>query len=238
MKFIKKDIKREPASLRNYRNTTPNATYEGYPQKDDLRKILVEEQGSICAYCMGRISAVDLNEQYKPTAEIEHFHPRESYPAEQLDYNNMLAVCNGLSISHPDQERFHHCDKAPGLNGKINGKVVLRKLDPRKRDCESLIRYTALGEILPAIDKDDDVRHDLEEVLNLNNKVLVERRKNALDIAKKKLEEEKPTSTWDRKLLERHREEWMSRNSNEYRRYCVFVAYILGELAKKPKYNT
>ena len=58
MKHILKN--NEPTSLRIYRDSTPNATYTGFPSKKDIQESLLDEQGHICAYCMQRIS-LDYN---------------------------------------------------------------------------------------------------------------------------------------------------------------------------------
>src|SRR5690606_4757453 len=129
MKYIPKDIKNEPTELRNYRISTPNATYKGYIDtiKDDnkerypLREALLKEQGYICAYCMGYISILERNENGKPKIEVEHFKPQSKYPNLDLRYENLLGVCNGLSFTYPDNDAVHHCDKTNGVNGKIQG---------------------------------------------------------------------------------------------------------------------
>lgn len=56
MKYIEKKISNEPKTLKDYRDTTPNASYDGFGDTDNLlKKALLEEQGHICAYCMKRI---------------------------------------------------------------------------------------------------------------------------------------------------------------------------------------
>ena len=240
MKYIKKDIKNEPESLRIYRNTTPNPVYKGGSFDQQALKIaLLTEQGYLCAYCMGRIS-LDLNKVHKPKIEVEHYFSqvlsKQENSNKELLYQNMLGVCNGLSITYPEAVKVHHCDKTEGKEGKMNGDVQLRKLDPRSPHCEQLVSYTKGGEILAAND-DEDVKHDLEKALNLNNKVLIEVRKNTLDAAKDKLLREKPIQQWNKAFFQKHIDEWLSPKEGRFPRYCMIVVWFLQELMNKPHYN-
>lgn len=243
MKYIKKEIKNEPKVLRDYKNSTPSATYDGFIDKDfrtgdrhPLKKALLEEQGYLCAYCMGRIS-LGLNDKSKPKIEVEHFKPQGKHPELDLDYMNMLGVCNGLSVTYPEKEDVHHCDKTGGGKGKMNGLINLRKLNPHDKSCEKLITYTANGEILAA-NGDLDIIADLEEVLNLNNKVLRNARKAVIDNARRLLVKEKPTQNWSKKFLKRHLDLWKSKNKKgEYRRYCMIAIWFIEKLLSKPHYK-
>ena len=60
---------------------------EGYKRRKRLRHQLVKEQGQICCYCMNRITC--------NTAHIEHFWPKEKFLDMDLEYDNLLASCNG-----------------------------------------------------------------------------------------------------------------------------------------------
>ncbi len=87
MRTIRKG--REPRELREYRSL-PGAHYDGpnfTPVKEKIRKQLLEEQGHLCAYCMQRI--------YKETMKVEHWHCQDRYPNEDLQYGNLLGVCQG-----------------------------------------------------------------------------------------------------------------------------------------------
>ena len=55
--------------------------------KEKLRTSLLEEQGYICAYCMKKL------EDDFSKVKIEHYIARNE--ENQLDYNNLLAVCKG-----------------------------------------------------------------------------------------------------------------------------------------------
>ena len=242
MKHIRKNSQNEPNALRRFRIETPHPTYKGYGdndtvigEKQPLKKALLKEQGYLCAYCMGRIS-LDLNKDNKPQTEVEHFESQELRPDLSVVYRNMLGVCNGASITYPEQERLHHCDKTKGREGKMNGQVQLKKLDPRSANCEKRVKYDLMGKII-AVNNDALVEHDLNKVLNLNNKALQNARKIVLDNAKNKMIKEKPTQHWDKAFLQKHLEEWRTMENAHFRRYCMIVVWFLKELMNKPHYN-
>ncbi|NJO01057.1 MAG: TIGR02646 family protein [Bacteroidia bacterium] len=184
MKHIQKDIANEPQSLRDYRNNTPNAVYDGGNfDTQALKTALLKEQGYLCAYCLGKIG-LELGANNKPKVEVEHVKPRKKYPKDELDYNNMVAVCNGLSEIYPDKVKVHHCDKTQGSEGKMNGMVELKKLNPlHKASSEDLIGYNLNGKI-KSFKLDPDVEHDLNTALNLNNDSLMKNRRVIIDPGK------------------------------------------------------
>jgi uncharacterized protein (TIGR02646 family) len=242
MKYIQKQIANEPDALRRYRTTTEKATYDGYVDKDvltneekPLKNALLKEQGYLCAYCMGRIS-LDLNKQYKPKVEVEHFQSQELFPALDLSYNNFLGVCNGASVTYPENEKVHHCDKTKGEYGKMNGQVQLRKLDPRNSTCEQLLGYTNNGEIL-SLNDDTDVTWDINEVLNLNNKALKDARRGIIDNAREKMIREKPAQQWNKAFLMKHLEEWQTMANGQFRIYCMAAVWFINSLLSKPQYS-
>ncbi|MBQ6975507.1 MAG: hypothetical protein IJS81_08350 [Selenomonadaceae bacterium] len=69
-----------PAEFLSFIKETPNIHFDDLPSdiKDILRKALLLEQGSLCAYCMSRI-----NNQHTET-KIEYYRARNS--ANELDY--------------------------------------------------------------------------------------------------------------------------------------------------------
>jgi len=79
----------EPGTLTRHRNSA-HADYENYAAKDTLRVSLVTEQRGLCCYCLSRIRA---NAQ---AMKIAHWHSQDRYPAEQLDYQNLLGACKEM----------------------------------------------------------------------------------------------------------------------------------------------
>jgi len=107
MKYINK--KHEPDSLTAYR-PTPNSNFNDC-NKEDIRTLLLKEQGYICAYCMKRIDNKWNTKLKKFNTEIEHYKSQDVYngkkgkPNLTLNYNNMLAVCNG-NAGMPKSKNF------------------------------------------------------------------------------------------------------------------------------------
>lgn len=235
MKYIPKSIKNEPESLRQYRTTTPNAVYNGGFDKQDLRKKLLEEQGYLCAYCMGPISD-EMNADFKPKIEIEHYKSRQLHKDLELSYLNMLGVCNGVSTDYPQRDEHYHCDKTKQPNGKSNGLVSLRKLDPRKKEVEALLIYLPDGRI-KSVNNDSDVEHDLNIVLNLNNGPLAKRRKIVIDVALDLLKGKKTHQDWTQPFILQEAKTWTEKKQGKFKQYCMAAVYFLQNLAKQPKYN-
>ncbi len=117
-------------------------------EKEAVLSSLLAEQGYLCAYCMARISR-------EKGATIEHIvpqHPHGKVAASllDLDYSNMLAVCDGRN--------GETCDKHRG-----NQELKVSPLNRRQMDD---IGYLSDGAIWS---KDSDINNDLNVVLNLNS---------------------------------------------------------------------
>ena len=94
MRYIEK--REEPDSLTRYKQNA-NAYFDGYGQKDDIRKKLLQEQGCLCGYCMRRIS--DYSK-----VKIEHIVPQsrlKDNEREALNYKSMLGL-NRLKVCFLD----------------------------------------------------------------------------------------------------------------------------------------
>ncbi len=221
MKYIKKE--KEPNTLKQYRETTPDASYSGFVDTDSLlKKTLLSEQGHICAYCMRRISL--KRNLAKPEIEVEHFLSQKYYPEKAFDYNNMLAVCNG---NFGGEE---HCDKS-------KKDKELKVLSPLKNECENLITYSTSGEI-KSISNNADVNFDLKTVLNLNNQNLIDMRKDTVISILNVLKKDFPQTQWKKEHFEKKINEYSEKNTDS--KYLPFYGYIiwyLNFLKNKPKYN-
>ncbi|MEY4904504.1 MAG: hypothetical protein RLZZ292_2319, partial [Bacteroidota bacterium] len=101
------------------------AHYTNFKQsdgKDAVQKSLLEEQGYLCAYCMRRIHEAE---------KIEHWATQEASKDnenahETLDYNNMLAVCNGKTKDGTKSGQAH-CDQS---RSKSNRALTINPIDP------------------------------------------------------------------------------------------------------------
>jgi uncharacterized protein (TIGR02646 family) len=99
VKRVKKGM--EPTKLEEYRNKNPGSTWD--QMKNDaasggrmcysaIKETARNEQGGLCAYC-----ETGITEQ---TQQIEHFHSKSDTDGPHnwaLDWNNLLAVCDGGS---------------------------------------------------------------------------------------------------------------------------------------------
>lgn len=123
---------------------------------------LVSEQRGICAYCMSRITVEN--------AHVEHILPQsQCHHGEDLDYGNMLAVCDG---GEGIGRKGLHCDRARG-DKELH-------VNPLKPETLAEIRYMSNGKIKS---KDPAIDADLNQTLNLNGDFthLVENRKAVID---------------------------------------------------------
>lgn len=138
--------------------------------KNIIKESLMQEQGHICAYCMSRIEDVE-------NVKLEHFIPQSKVPGKALDYNNMLAVCNG-NEGQPYEKQT--CDSHKGDN--------IIKADPTDPYVISTIYYSKSGKIYST---DGDINSHLNNFLNLNceDSYLVRSRKNAIETIQRQIYE-------------------------------------------------
>ena len=152
----------EPRSLMTHRQT-PHCDYDNYADKAALRHALITEQRGLCCYCMGRIR------NGPTTMKIEHWRCQSRYPADQLNYRNLLGACLG-GIGQPPH--LQYCD-----TGKGDRDLQWNPSDP-VHHIETRLYYEMDGSI-----RSDDADFDaqLEDVLNLNLAFLRNNRKGVLD---------------------------------------------------------
>lgn len=145
--------------------------------------------------------------------KIEHWHSRHSFPAEQLDYQNLLGSCPGEEGRPPHQQ---HCDTKKG-----NARFSRNPANPAHR-IENFIRFVGDGRIVSG-DRAFDA--ELNEVLNLNAAVLKNNRKAVLDAFKSALAKR---GDLRRITLERWLRDWNGESDpNELQPFCQVVVYWL-----------
>ena len=144
---------------------TPGSDFDSI-RKEPVRRALLKEQGYLCAYCMSRI------EDNAHSAKIEHYKPRSAFPALQMDYGNMLAVCHGGEGGDP---AHYTCDKSKG-NQCLH-------INPQERSHMETIYYHDDGRIDAT---NGTFRADIE-TLRLNDSGLVGKRFAALSALKEHL---------------------------------------------------
>ncbi len=205
MKYIAKDIDNEPRSLKEIRST-PGAGFDDC-EKGDIREALLREQGHLCAYCMDRISD-RTGKDGLPNMKIEHYNAQSTAPDKRLSYLNMLGVCRG---GYKGPSHLLHCD--------VSRKNQPLLIDPRKKDCERLIKYTPSGEIFS---DHETVDNDLKETLNLNIRPLRDGRAAAIQIAKQSLK------AYSAGAIQRQINKLEQLNhKGQYTEFCQAAIYIL-----------
>jgi len=216
MKYIPKDIKNEPTSLKETRST-PGSTY-GDCNREDIRVALLKEQGYICAYCMKRIDN-RVNDKGLPNTRIEHYqaqNPDEPQRDNELQMNflNMLGVCDGRE-GKPKHDQT--CDKRRG-NDTLT-------IDPRKAFCEQLIAYGD-GTIYS---DNENIDQELNDVLGLNNQNLINERKYVRKKVRETLNSYKKNKSqrWSKSDLTKELKIWKSQSNYKYSEYCMVAIYYL-----------
>jgi len=200
----------EPQSLQHYR-LQAGAVYDGQnftPVKQAIRVQLVAEQGFLCAYCMGRIEPDDRN------MKLEHWYSRKKYPAQQLNYTNLLGCCSG-NEGLPDTHV--HCDTK-----KRDNDLRYNPAEPSHHS-RLKIHYEFNGTI-----KSEDALFDLQlnGILNLNYSRLKNNRKSVWSSVTKTLTGIPGKAT--RAQIEALLLKWQQKNSEgKLPEYCGVAQYYL-----------
>ncbi len=214
MLYIRKG--QEPESLTKYRKSK-FAYFDGYKEKDDIRRSLLKEQGCLCAYCMRRIDMEYM--------KIEHWYPEDRLSdSERLDYGNMLGACPG------------HIDGTKGADDTCDthkGNAVIT-VNPQDLSTLKKIKYrSSTGEIYS---EDETIQKDLDQTLNLNNErhLLKINRKAALDAAMSQMMKLQRKGNWNRKQLEVMKRQYEKTDSDGRKKeYAGIVLWYLDKRLKK-----
>lgn len=157
----------EPNFLLKYKKKYSPKSWADYNKeniKSELKEnILVLEQEEYCPYCEKRI--------YDNDGHIEHIKPRDLYPKEFQDYNNLLVSCDSKN----------NCGKFKG------NKYKEIFINPVIDNVENYFEYNiANGEILPKSKDESSIEYVRAkytiDILNLNTYELQEARRNLVDI--------------------------------------------------------
>ncbi len=201
----------EPKSLTEHR-AGEHCDYDNYQGKDELRQALVREQRGLCCYCMGRIRADTAS------IKIEHWRCQARFPADQLNYQNLLGSCLG-GQSQPSNKQ--HCDSRKG-----DRDLRWNPADPAHL-VEVQLRYEIDGTIRAA---DDELNQQLDEVLNLNLPRLKNNRKGILTAVLQWWKGKKPVPKEQiQREIQRH-----AGGDNELQPYCgVAVWWLKKKLTRR-----
>lgn len=216
MKFIKKSS--SPINYDKYCKRK-DATYSDLQNnneiKEVLKKSLLNEQGYICCYCGCRITEDNMI--------IEHLLPRSRYPNKELDYNNLLASCDGGRKKRTENNKKNTkknnitpecCDSA-----KKNNVIKITPLMPK---CEESFLFDDEGKIYPMPGNTD--AEDTINVLSLDAPTLNHKRKAAIEAYK---------CIVDNNNFQVLLKDIEKRNNNlEYEPFCFVIKFYIEKFIK------
>ena len=183
---------------------------ENLPHKILLKDSLLSEQGHICCYCCKPIDTKN--------SHIEHIRPKErdEYRAISLEYENLLASCQGY---HDREENCGH-SKDNAFNEELF-------VSPLEENCESLFEFSNRGKI-KAVDGNERAGYTIE-LLNLDTEQLNAARTEAMWVSGAM---DELTEDECQKLLDKFE------NVDERGRYAGFSDAIVYQLKKQLAYLT
>lgn len=183
---------------------------ENLPHKIFLKNSLISEQGHICCYCCKPIDTKN--------SHIEHIRPKErdEYRAISLEYENLLASCQGY---HDREENCGH-SKDNAFNEELF-------VSPLEENCESLFEFSNRGKI-KAVDGNERAGYTIE-LLNLDTEQLNAARTEAMWVSGAM---DELTEDECQKLLDKFQ------SVDERGRYAGFSDAIVYQLKKQLAYLT
>lgn len=206
-----------PKKFVEFKKQNPRAHFDDMPSdiKAILRTSLLKEQGYLCAYCMSRLH--DNHNEVK----IEHYKPRND--ENELDYNNLLAVCTGNSVDNDPQRQ--HCDTKKG-NEELH-------IDPQNATHIMQLSYSSDGTILA---KNNPIfTHDLNCTLNLNDDYghLKENRKSVLKKLTATIHSKYKDKTARLAFVKKTLHSYQTLSQGKYPDYCgIIIDYLTRHLKK------
>jgi len=100
-----------PQALKGYISRNPSATWKQLRRERKTyhacRDQLIYDQGGICAYCETKVAPIQNPSKGFRTCSVEHFHPKSDALNWHLDWNNMLAVCDGGKESVSEEKEIN-----------------------------------------------------------------------------------------------------------------------------------
>lgn len=153
----------------------------------DVLKDLLKEQGYICAYCMRTINENNATIEHIIGQKYKDSSSNKIGEIEDTNYDNMLAVCKGDSCQDKS-----HCDKS---RADFQSTRSLLFVSPLNSTHMTNIKFSQSGVIYykepeDKIDirhetvDDKEIRYDINKVLNLNCKNLIEQRGRIINSVK------------------------------------------------------
>lgn len=153
-------------------------TFTKSKEKNNLKESLLNEQGFLCCYCQQQLH---LNEN----TQIEHLAPRGVDALKMLDYDNLLAACNGGQPEREQYNRDNTIDYQPKYCGHAKANYILA-ITPLDKDCETHFYYEIQDDTGSILDVKVWIRSsstegkDAIDKLNLNTPKLLALRGQAI----------------------------------------------------------
>lgn len=218
------ELKRKSGTYENVKNDVSKNDFI----RDEVLTSLLKEQGYLCAYCMQKIN--------QDNATIEHIigqnyieNSLEIGKENQINYDNLLAVCEGKSCKndlHCDKSRAKYQKERPLFVSPLENRIMQNiKFTP-----QGMIFYdqfTAIEEVEKLSDYEnlsetENIKYDIQKVLNLNCDNLKQKRINLINALKIF------TKDWSNKeRIRKKHNEYASNPSNEFSQVAIY------HLAKK-----
>lgn len=171
--------------------SNPNYVIINKPLYIKLHDFLLKQQKGLCIYCEQRIN-FKSNGENNDESHIEHVKPKSLYPNLTFIQSNLGVSCQGMIILNlTDQDKIF-CG-----HQKLNRFDEKKFINPfMERDIESYFTYLISGEVKPNAELKDSLKEEranymINELLNLNDKALVNARQNHYRLIRQKIEDRK-----------------------------------------------
>ncbi len=215
MRYVEKS-QPEPRKLLEYRESGGDeASWDGFPEKDKVRELLLKDQGYLCCYCM---RSIDISEM-----KAEHYRPRRGpsgAPERQLDWSNLLAACDKSRGMKRTQQT---CDTRKSDD--------LITIDPQRKSHIEKLRYLPNGKLVYGREE-EPFQSDINDRLNLNSGILVRNRKAALDSFLDSMRSKLGKKSWSARKLEKKLN--AQRNSTKLPEYFgVYEKWLEKEIERR-----
>ncbi len=190
--------------------------------KQAVRKLLVDEQGWLCAFCMARIDPERQDESGHFVMKIAHRVPIDVDSHRALDWSNLLGSCDGGQRS---QGRFNTCD--------LRQENKPLTVDPTLASSMQRLFLERRGTLRGLFLSSDDatLATDIEKTLGLNSGELPEYRERAWEAFLVAVKKAHPTSYWERETRERFLLMWRYQSGQKLR---PFLGAIEERLRRPP----
>ena len=201
---------REPAELIAHRKTQVGVDYDNAP-KEPMRKALLAEQESLCAYCMKQIELGAM--------KIEHHTAQTVDASRALEWSNLLGVCEG---GEKGPRNLQTCDTR-----KDNAVV---SLNPTQERIERQVTYTTKGALVAS---NASEQHEADEVLGLNTADPRRARETTLEAFLRVARVAVPEGTWTVSDYESALDRFRMTRAGRVRGYIGIVEWFVREKRRK-----